>query len=575
MRSSFAGLNTMLSGIQTYSLGLDTVGHNITNAKTNGYSRQSVDVGAVRASKVYTSFGASYVGNGAGGMAINRARDAYADKQYWRESSSKGYYETQLKNYNKIEEIFNDSGDNGLQNAMTEFYQSWVDLSANASITANRTAVIEKGRSLAERIALFTQQTQQQINMEYEDLKLNVDRVNAITDGIVALNKSILTLEANGANANDIRDQRDLLVDELSAYMNINVYEDGQGMYSIVSNGTSIVNGISGLHLQLGNRVDNEEYGITDYTLQIQETGTLFNGLEGILKGNLDNVVENKGHIDTLANIACFLLTTMNDQHRTGVGIDKGETTGRNFYGEQKYVYTWEKAAGSDKFFLKITEGTTATNVRGVKAIAQLHVSGELTKPGGEQLVAARTYARLYDTNGNPLLDEHGNYIYADGNEYTIGKDKDGKDITVELIIGGVKEPYKTGDTVTIDKDLNGTGDGSNATLISTLFNLAKDETGRPVGDRAIGDVSLNTYYNASMTGLGIRTETTGSNLDYEESMLEQINTWRESTSGVNWNEELTYMIAFQQGYTACSRCLTTMDEMLDRLVNSTGVVGR
>lgn len=574
MRSSFAGLNTMLSGIQTYSLGLDTVGHNITNAKTNGYSRQSVDVGAVRASKVYTSFGASYVGNGAGGMAINRARDAYADKQYWRESSSKGYYETQLKNYNKIEEIFNDSGDNGLQNAMTEFYQSWVDLSANASITANRTAVIEKGRSLAERIALFTQQTQQQINMEYEDLKLNVDRVNAITDGIVALNKSILTLEANGANANDIRDQRDLLVDELSAYMNINVYEDGQGMYSIVSNGTSIVNGISGLHLQLGNRVDNEEYGITDYTLQIQETGTLFNGLEGILKGNLDNVVENKGHIDTLANIACFLLTTMNDQHRTGVGIDKGETTGLNFYGEQKYVYTWEKAAGSDKFFLKITDGAagTETNVRGVKAIAQLHVSGELTKPGGEQLVAARTYARLYNDDGTPLRDKDGNYIYLDG--LTDGKELyPGSSITLD---GPPPHTYVGGETLpALDKDLNGTGDGSNATLISTLFNLAKDETGRPVGDRAIGDVSLNTYYNASMTGLGIRTETTGSNLDYEESMLEQINTWRESTSGVNWNEELTYMIAFQQGYTACSRCLTTMDEMLDRLVNSTGVVGR
>lgn len=574
MRSSFAGLNTMLSGIQTYSLCLDTVGHNITNTRTNGYSRQSVDVGAVRASKVYTTFGASYVGNGAGGMAINRARDAYADKQYWRESSSKGYYETQLKNYNKIEEIFNDSGDNGLQSAMTEFYQSWVDLSANASVTANRTAVIEKGRSLAERIALFTEQIQQQINMEYEDLKLNVEKVNTITDGIVALNKSILTLEANGANANDIRDQRDLLVDELSAYMNINVYEDGQGMYSIVSNGTSIVNGISGLHLQLGNRVDSEEYGVTDYTLQIKETGTLFNGLEGILKGNLDNVVENKSHIDTLADIACFLLTTMNDQHRTGVGIDKGETTGLNFYGEQKYVYTWEeKTANSGKFFLKVhdtTPGVTDSYLRGVKAIAQLHVSGELTQPGGEQYVAARTYARLYNDDGTPLLDIDGNYIYQDGTTDTKTL-APGSKITID----GRTYDDTTGLPTGLKADLNGTGDGSNATLISTLFNLTKAETGRPVGDRSIGDVSLNTYYNASMTGLGIRTETTGSNLDYEESMLEQINTWRESTSGVNWNEELTYMIAFQTGYTACSRCLTTMDEMLDRLVNSTGVVGR
>ena len=347
MRSTFAGLNTMLSGIQTYSLGLDTVGHNITNANTPGFSRQSVDVAATPASKIYTSFGPAYAGNGVGGLSINRARDGYADKQYWRESSSKGYYETQLKNYNKVEEIFNDTSDNGLQQAMTEFYKSWVDLSANASTTANRTAVIQKGRSLAERIDLFTEQVQEQINAEYEDLRLNVDKVNTITDGIVALNKSILTMEATGGNANDIRDQRDLLVDQLSAFMNINVYEDSQGMYTIVSNGTSIVNGASSLHLQLGNRIDNEEYGVTDYTLQIKETGTLFNGLEGILKGNLDNIAEDKGYIDTLSNIACFMLTTLNDQHKTGVGIDGGATTGLNFYGDQDYVYTWEKPAGS------------------------------------------------------------------------------------------------------------------------------------------------------------------------------------------------------------------------------------
>ncbi len=573
MRSTFAGLNTMLSGIQTYSLGLDTVGHNITNANTPGYSRQSVDVAATPASKVYTSFGPAYVGNGAGGLSINRARDSYADKQYWRESSSKGYYETQLKNFNKVEEIFNDTGDNGLQNAVTEFYKSWVDLSANASTTANRTAVIQKGRSLAERIELFTEQMQEQINAEYEDLRLNVDKVNTITDGIVALNKSILTMEATGGNTNDIRDQRDLLVDQLSAFMNINVYEDAQGMYTVVSNGTSIVNGATGLHLQLGNRIDNEEYGVTDYTLQIKETGTLFNGLEGILKGNLDNISEDKGYMDTLSNIACFLLTTLNDQHKIGVGIDGGNTPGKNFYGDESYTYSWEQQAGSQQFSLKIVDGGgNVSYVRGVKAIAELHVSNYLTAPGGEQYVAARTYNQLFNDNGTPLLDSTGNYVYQDQNIRAGVTLAAGSSIT----INGTTYTAATGiPSGILTADLNGTGDGSNATLISTLFNLKKEETGRPVGDRAIGDFSLNTYYNATMTELGIKTETTDANLDYEESMLEQINTWRESTSGVNWNEELTYMITFQTGYSACSRCLTTMDEMLDRLINSTGVVGR
>lgn len=529
MRSTFAGLNTMLSGIQTYSLGLDTVGHNITNANTDGYSRQSVDVAATPASKVYTSFGPTYVGNGAGALSINRARDAYADKQYWRETSAKGYYETQQKNYAKIEEIFNDTDNIGLQSAISRFYKSWLELSTNASDSAYQTSVVESGNILAGKVELNTTQVQNQILAEYQDLALNVDKVNMITDSIVGLNKSILTMEATGANANDLRDQRDLLVDDLSRYMNINVYEDGQGMYTIVSNGTSIVNGITGLHLQLGNRIDNEEYGVTDYTLQIKETGTTFDGLEGILKGNIDNVTVCKNHIDALANISAFMLTTLNAQHKAG----QYETSsgayewGGNFFGAENTKYTWDTTSSGRPGLC--VNGDTANLLRGVKITSLLKVSPELTAINGYTHVAANL-------------------------------------------------PYDS------------TGDGANAVIISTLFNTSKNDIITQQEKmiekypewkewlevpRSIGDGSLNDYYITVMTDLGIQSEVTNDNLDYEEAILEQIRNWRESTSGVNWNEELTYMITFQTGYSACSRCLTTMDEMLDRLINSTGVVGR
>ena len=92
---------------------------------------------------------------------------------------------------------------------------------------------------------------------------------------------------------------------------------------------------------------------------------------------------------------------------------------------------------------------------------------------------------------------------------------------------------------------------------------------------RAIGTVSLFSYYNGQMTTMGSRAEAMKHNVDFQDNVMTQVSNLRESTSGVNWDEELTNMIMFQQGYGACSRCLTTMDEMLDKLINGTGTVGR
>jgi flagellar hook-associated protein 1 FlgK len=118
--------------------------------------------------------------------------------------------------------------------------------------------------------------------------------------------------------------------------------------------------------------------------------------------------------------------------------------------------------------------------------------------------------------------------------------------------------------------------------MVSTLFNLDMTKDPRYVSNsttnedlRAIGTISLNAYYTKTMTTLGTKAEAMDTKVDTQEQIMVQITEWREQTAGVNWNEELSNMIMFQQGFSSCSRCLTTMDEMLDRLINSTGVVGR
>lgn len=492
-------------------------------------------------------YGTSLVGSGVDSTSIVRARNVYADKQYWRESADNSYYATRQTDYDKIEAVFDDSDSTGIQNAMESFYKSWSELSTSASTSSARVSVVENGKEFADKLATSAESMQKQIEANYDDLKTNVTKVNDLTDQIVKLNKNIATVEASGGSANDLRDQRDNLTDELSTYASINVYEDNNtGMYTIVSNGTSLVNGITKLNLQVSEPITNTAYGINDYQIQIKETGTSFDGGNGKLKGNLDAVAEDKNYMDKLSNMAAFMMTTFNDQHKAGAGIDSDATTNLNFYGDSDKSYSWDATnnaviaaditttTGTDSSGNKTVTTTaagTSTTLKGIQIINALKVNSKLTETNGENLVAARALTSTSTTTGTT--------------------------------------------TVRTITDTNGTADGSNSVLMSALFNSTQSNTTNTTSTRSIGQISLESYYNNAMSALGVDSSSMDTRVTSQEDVMTQITNWRSSTSGVNWNEELTNMIKFQQGYSACSRCLTTMDSMLDKLINSTGEVGR
>lgn len=581
MRSTFSGLNTMVRGVFSNQLSLDTVGHNITNASTEGYSRQSVNLAATRGQNVSSLYGDVIVGTGVDSVSIQRARNIYADKQFWSETSQQQYYKTCQTNYDKVEAIFNDSDKTGILNSMEEFYKAWQDLSANASTDSNRVAVIEKGNVFTDKLKTATQQMQSQINAQYDDMSSTLTKINDITNQLTKLNQNIMSTEATGASANDLRDKRDLLVDELSGYMNLNVYEDDNGMYTVVSNGVSMVNGINRLTLEMSTPIANSTYGINDYSIQIKESGIAYIPTDGSLKAQLDTIAEDKSYIDKMADMAGFMLTTFNNMHQQGAGIDgsdsslgtaDGPTFGINFFGDNNTVYTWdsdthsvvatEMQNGTVKRSLAYTEstangvttrrpsvkidGTVAakTNLDGVNIINALSINTAIAATGGTSLIAARSFTVTQNTDAN------GAYL----------------------------------DTYSVTA--NGPKDGTNAVNMSSLFNLEKSNVkttadisfnGTAISNdkRAIDNISLNAYYNSMMSQLGSDSESVDDKADAQDDLINQIVSWRSSTSGVDWNEELTNMIMFQQGYSACSRCLTTMDEMLDKLINSTGMVGR
>lgn len=569
MQSTFSGLNTMVNGIYTQRLGLNTVGHNISNSNTEGYSRQTAHAAATPSSEVYTLAGASQVGNGSTVTSVIRARDIYADRQYWKENSTDGYYNGKANNYAKIESIFNDSDNSGVQDAMEKFYQAWQDCSTTASSDTSRQNVINAGQNFAQSLQIAAKQTKEQIDSLYDDISLSVVKMNRLMGQVVELNKNIAGIEATGAHANDLRDQRDLIVDQLTSMTDITVYESTNGMYTLVSNGTTLVNGITKVDLEMSAPKNNTTYSLSDYDIMIKQTGTVYTPGNGELKAQFEAVAEDKGYIDQVANMAAFMFTTLNDQHKAGYGIDGSKdkpfdnanakdnaTTGLNFYGESDKIFEWDAQNGKLDVYNKKADGTkdnaSKESLSGMQILEILTVNSELTATDGHKKLATRSGER--DTDGKLL------YQTAAGGTTT--------DVT---------QAKKDAKGNPLPVDVNGTGDGSNAVWIAALFNCERDKTSPEVNgtDRLIGNGSLYSYYNTSMTTMGSDASNMNGRVKFQSGVMDQVENLRSSTNGVNWDEELSNMITFQQGYSACSRCLSAMDECLDKLINGTGTVGR
>lgn len=511
MRSTFAGLNTMVRGLMTSQTQLNTVGHNITNASTDGYSRQTVNAVATPSQTLYGSYGPIQVGTGVDAQSIVRARDVYADRQYWQESSSSEYFNAQQKNYDKVETIFDETDDSGLQTVLSNFSGIWGTLSGSkASDYSTRVQVLAYGKDLATKITDDVSKLQDTIADNNSSIELKVESVNQLTSSIYDLNKKIVQAEATGGMANDLRDSRDYMVDQLSKLINVNITEKDNGSYSIVSNGNTLVDGDG--HMELATQTSsNSNYGVQDVNIVVKNTGTTFSPTSGELKGLQDSNTANKDYIDQLGTMTAYLLTTFNDQHKAGYGIDSAETTGTNFFGADGKDYStlaYNQTTG------KWELGGSTVNLQDV--FDEFSVNSVFYNTGGTDLIAAKS-AKASTTSGS-----------------TTGEN---------------------------------TAGGANATILKNLLSSTSSSK--------LNNTTLGGYYIGLLGKLGVDAAAVDRKVTTQSTITTQVENLRQETAGVNTNEELTNMIKFQQGYSAASRCLTTMDEMLDKLINSTGSVGR
>ncbi|MBR6850554.1 MAG: flagellar hook-associated protein FlgK, partial [Lachnospiraceae bacterium] len=225
MSSTFMGLNTAYTGLQAANAALNTTANNIANIETKGYSRQQVTTQAAEAIRMFTTYGC--VGAGVETIAIERVRDTFYDNKYWGNQTQLGQYEVHKYYMECVEDYYKDDDMiKGFTTIFNEYDNALQELSKNPDDTKYRQQMIGAAGNLTTYFRdtySNMQKLQDDVNQE---IKVNIDRINSIVEEVASLNKQVNVIEMNsGAVANELRDQRDILIDELAEITDVEVTE--------------------------------------------------------------------------------------------------------------------------------------------------------------------------------------------------------------------------------------------------------------------------------------------------------------------------------------------------------------
>jgi flagellar hook-associated protein 1 FlgK len=328
--SNIYGLLTIgQSALMTQQKAIDITGNNIANVNTPGYSRQRLTIkqnSPVRIDNLTMSTGVT------ADVGIQRFYDQFLGAQLNGENENLGRWEAQKQALEKAELMFDDAESNGLSNAMSEFWNSWQDLSNNPSGVAERTSLVSAGQYLASTF----NQTYNNLQDLQQDIDTHVTNivgdVNDMVDRIAELNRKVVQVEVTGHNANDFRDERDQLVFDLSKLIDIQSFEDGDGNINVmVGNGKPLVDGTATWDLSTADSggVQNVFWESSDSTT-VDITGQLNSGeLKGWIYAR-DDAIE--GYLSQLDTLAATIIGQVNPLHAAGTTLDSVITTNVNFF---------------------------------------------------------------------------------------------------------------------------------------------------------------------------------------------------------------------------------------------------
>jgi flagellar hook-associated protein 1 FlgK len=326
MRSTFGGIETSLRGLRAQQLALDVTGHNISNANTPGYSRQVANMKATDPYAVPTMNRlnmAGQIGTGVSVTQIQRMRDQFVDRRTQYENASLGYWDARQRSFDHLEVTLAEPADletgASIGYHLNEFWSALQQL-GNANRPDNvavRSVVREKGNNLCDTIRSTYNQLialQEDVNAE---LAVRIGRINSLAEQIAGLNGEIAKISAVGDAPNDLMDQREVLVAELSKMTSIAIQSDELNRYSISISGMLLVTGDTAYSMATEVNADSL------YDVVWSHNGRAVEFTNGEIKGLMEmRDVEILSYMDALDNFAATLVEQFNGQHRAGYGLD-------------------------------------------------------------------------------------------------------------------------------------------------------------------------------------------------------------------------------------------------------------
>lgn len=550
MSAGFLGLSTALSGLFANQRSLGVVSHNIANANTEGYSRQVMHTKAYKPQVLPGGFGT--LGLGVDVTAVKQVRDSYLDYKFRTETSIMGEWQARASVLTELEGVFNEPSDASISKLLDNYYESLQSLQKNPENLTARTLVRQTTIALSEgvqRISNMLKNMQRDLNFQF---KTAVGEANAIAEQIGKLNEVIYKAELEGGKANDLRDQRELLVDQLSTLVKVDYYEDEQNRFYVLVGGQQLVAHyrVDGFELVPRTNKVNEDDS-DDIADVVWKNGNEVFLTTGKLKGLMD-VRDNptgdlKGipyYIDKLNEFVDVLSNTMNGIHETGYGLDG--STGN-------YMFTIDN--------MTTAQYKTYLLEKGLNGQAALEVTTGVMD-GTDGLEGDEKQRKIND-NINKILASNTAYTnksvkYIDGKYYIV----DRMQASRMTIAKDLEDLNKFAAAVRLE-DIP--GDGENILkMIQTRHNIELYEWGAP-----------EDFVKSLVSNLGVDTAEANRVAQNQVLLVKEYSTARDSIMGVSLDEEMANMIRFQTAYNANARMVNVFDEMLDLVVNRLGTMGR
>jgi len=625
MSNTFSGIEIGKRSLNTHQLALSTVGHNLSNASVEGYSRQRVIMRSVEAlyrPQLTREERAGQIGQGVEAASIERIRDRLLENRILAQSDDAGYWRTRDTYLLQVEQIHLEPYDSSVRVLMDEFWKGWQELSVHPNGDAERQSVLRRGEALMDGINRKYSRLKEVRTMINDDLIVSMGEVNGILTDIKELNEEIVKSEAIGDNPNDLYDRRDLLINRLASYLPLSVDNRDADEFLIHAGGLHLIQGNQVSYITADPNPGNEGY----HDIRWELDGELLIPRYGKLGSLLElRDIDVRGEIQSLDEMTMAFADLVNEIHREA--WSSNGITNIDFFREYPFV---DNASGNyDRSGDGVPDSTYVYRLTGINALdlrAVIGFAGTITIDGSEGPVeipytAADTVEMVLDRinssagemsaklNWNGRLElRAGASEGIDNPDFVIRHVEDsGQFLTgyAGLLEGsGALAAY---DWQIPDAALSLRADGTaysvsplshpsgwlrvNEELVSDPSKIAASlsHTGQvPSGGdnrAALGIAQLrhqpvlagqngtfDDWFALAAADIGLKGEIAAQTKESQNLVMKELEDLRQSISGVNLDEEFSEMIKFQHGYNAAARFITVMDRMLETIINRLGV---